>query len=182
MYSLSNKDYELICRLLARVVRELPHCTRQRETRRQSYCLLDKFGKMKNYYLRTDKDKYKIIADVTALDLNDNTYDVSIRNHKELRSISQNRLYWLWLTCIARETGNDVQLLHETFKQKFLTPESKLCLNTEVTILPSTTKLNTAAYSRFLDAIQAFASSELGIMLPQPNDVEFSAFLTKYGN
>jgi len=35
-------------------------------------------------------------------------YDVSISQHRNKRSIPQNRLYFLWLNCISAETGNEV--------------------------------------------------------------------------
>jgi len=50
-------------------------------------------------------------------------YEVSITLKREKRTVPQNRLYWLYLTCIEQETGSDKEDLHSHFKRKFLLKE-----------------------------------------------------------
>ena len=47
-------------------------------------------------------------------------YDVTVTLHREKRSVSQNALYWLWLTCMESETGHDTDDLHDYFCQRYL--------------------------------------------------------------
>ena len=98
---------------------------------------------------------------------------------RSIRTISQHRLYWLWVTCIEQETGNDKETLHEYFKQEFLGRQSVQIFNTEVYPLRSTTGLNTKEFTDYLNKIQVFASSELGIVLPNPIDLQFQPVLWK---
>ena len=93
----------------------------------------------------------------------------------------QNALYWLWLTCIADETGGDKLAIHETFKGMYLPRETaKVFLETCMDRPVSTSTLNTAQFTQYLDKIQVFASSELGIVLPLPGDLAFEAFQEYY--
>ena len=44
----------------------------------------------------------------------------------------------------------------------------------------STKDLNTFEFKQYLDKIQIFAASELGITLPDPEDLKFEAFKQYY--
>lgn len=107
------------------------------------------------------------------------SFDVSIVRHKEKRSISQNRLYHLWLNCISRETGNDIDDLHRFFAGKFLGFHSNDVFGKIVHTPVSTSSLSTEQFTEFLDRIQSFASGE-GIILPLPSDLYFPDFLNIY--
>ena len=72
--------------------------------------------------LLSEIDREMVIAQIRRLDLS-KTFTVEITEKKPVRTISQHRLYWLWLGCIAFETGNDKDDIHEFFKGKFIVPE-----------------------------------------------------------
>ena len=52
----------------------------------------------------------------------DGSYTVEIRKTREQRRLAQNRLYWLWLGYIARQTGHSRQWLHHRLRRAFLIP------------------------------------------------------------
>ena len=104
-------------------------------------------------------------------------YDVSISQHRNKRSVPQNRLYFLWLNCISAETGNEVEDLHDYFKDHFLT--RRVVVFGEERNGGTTTKLNTAEFTAFLDKVQQFAAGE-GIILPNPEDLYFEQFYQQY--
>lgn len=85
----------------------------------------------------------------------------------------------LWLACIAEETGEDSNELHEYFKRKWLQPKT-IIMFSERNEYYSTRDLNTIQFKEFLDKIQAFASSELGIILPIPEDKAWDQFYESY--
>jgi hypothetical protein len=46
----------------------------------------------------------------------------------------------------------------------------------------STTTLNTAEFTAYLEKIQIFASAELGIVLPNPDDLYFDSMVDYYAD
>lgn len=111
-------------------------------------------------------------------------YTVEIKLRRQPRSVSQNRLYWMWVTCIVDETTGDKSLipaLHKYLRQCFLgVTEYDILDGRQVTITRSTKELNTKEMSDYLERIQQFAASELGIVLPNPQDLQWPEFEAYY--
>ncbi|MDR1097833.1 MAG: recombination protein NinB [Tannerella sp.] len=107
-------------------------------------------------------------------------YTVEVKLKRENRSIDQNRLYWLWISCISEETGNDRDTLHELFKQMYLGSEERIALNCQVAIRRSTSRLDTKEFTDYLNRIQQFVNTELGIILPNPEDLIWDDFYAFY--
>ena len=128
--------------------------------------------------LKTELDRNMVIAQIQRLDMSKN-YSIDITQKRRIRSISQNNLYWLWLTCIEFETGEDIDRLHDIFKKKFLEPEVVEMYGEKVERY-STRDLNTIQFKYFLDRIQLFANTELGITLPNPEDQYWNEFYSFY--
>lgn len=116
--------------------------------------------------------------------LNDATngeYTIRFERAKKPRSNDQNRLMWLWFTCIARSwseatgyvyTKDDV---HDTYCTLFLpidTPRGR--------IAGHTSGLTTEQMTDFLNKVQADAASEYGITLPNPEDLYFEMWAEQY--
>jgi len=107
-------------------------------------------------------------------------YDVTVERHKVRRTMPQNALYWLWIQCIASETGGDKEQIHEELKVMYLPTKRIRGLFDEVARPMSTTALDTKQFTEFLEKVQVFASSELGIVLPTPDDLAFEQFESYY--
>jgi len=129
--------------------------------------------------LLTELDREMVLAQIKRLELK-KIYTVEITERRIKRTISQNGLYWLWLQCISHETGNDKDDLHEFFKQKYLADETTLVLGKYVVTRKSTTNLNTVQFKYLLDSVQIFASTELAITLPDPEDKRWEDFFDYY--
>lgn len=71
------------------------------------------------------------------------------------RTMSQNRLYWLYLGVIERETGENASELHEYFKRTFLTPKFIKIRGKEIEVYPTTTSLKKGEFSEYLEKINA---------------------------
>ncbi len=112
------------------------------------------------------------------------SYTVEIKLKRKRRSTNQNRTYWLWLTCIMDETGEHKDRLHEFFKQHFLGVDEHWAFDKYQVVIPrSTAGLDTKQMTDYLERVQQFASSELGIVLPNPEDLqwaEFEEYYSKY--
>lgn len=130
-------------------------------------------------HIRTPKDKDKVKAYVDDLKA-DKKYTIEVKVERERRSVTQNALYWLWLTCLMDETGEHKDNLHEYFKSKFLGVDERECFSIRFYLPNTTTKLDTLQFKNYLDRIQEFASVELGITLPDPKDLYWIDFYNKY--
>lgn len=99
---------------------------------------------------------------------------------QKIRTNDQNALYWMWMTCLEQETGQDKNSLHDYFREKYLKVTYEQVFDSEIKILESTRKLDTVAMKNYLNKIQIFAATELAVTLPDPEDRYFEQFLEQY--
>ena len=111
--------------------------------------------------------------------LKNGKYTITIKKASEKRSVPQNDLMWMWLTCIERETGTPKDDVYMYYCKKFLMKTIRVG-EREERIYNTSSKLNTEQMSEFLTKIQADAATELGITLPKPEDRFFEAFYAQF--
>jgi hypothetical protein len=127
-------------------------------------------------------DKQKVVEYVRRLP-DGKPYTVEVKVKRERRTVSQNSLYWLWLSCIMEETGEHKDNLHELFKQRFLGVSERMVLGEyRISVPMSTTGLDTKEMGCYLNRVQQFAGAELGIVLPNPEDMIWDEFYSRYKN
>lgn len=107
------------------------------------------------------------------------TYHITIKRASEKRSIPQNDLMWMWLSCIERETGTPKDDVYMYYCKKFLMKTIQVGERLE-RIYTTSSKLNTEQMTEFLNRIQADAAQELGITLPLPEDRFFEQFYNQF--
>jgi len=107
--------------------------------------------------------------------LSNGTYTITVKRQNEKRSIAQNDLMWMWLTCIEHETGTPKDEVYMYYCKKFLMRTIKIGDRQE-RIYMTSSKLNSEQMTEFLNKIQADAAQELGITLPLPTDRFFEQF------
>ncbi len=127
-----------------------------------------------------DANSKQMIKDYIDSLADDKSYKVTISLHRQQRSVSQNNLYWLWISIIADETGNDKESLHQLFMQKFIGWNTQSLHGSDIHTLPSTTKLSTAQFTTYLEQIDAWTATELGIILPHPEDKYWEEYINSY--
>ena len=106
-------------------------------------------------------------------------YTITIKRANEKRSIPQNDLMWMWLTCIERETGTPKEDVYMYYCKKFLMKTIQIGDKLEH-IYNTSSKLNKEQMSEFLTKIQIDALTELGITLPKPEDRFFEQFYAQF--
>lgn len=121
-----------------------------------------------------------ILTRLQSFDFAGKRCTVEIMPEKSKRSIDQNRLYWLWLNCIEVETGQDKDSLHDYFKFRFLGEKTGYALNHIYSRVISTTELDTAQFTVYLEKIRIFVQDELNIYLPLPEMQGFEQFIEQY--
>lgn len=127
-------------------------------------------------------DHFVAALQATASTLPNGEYVVTISRVQSRRSVDQNRLLWLWLNCIADETGNSAQVVHDYYCDKFLKQVDALADGRQFYRVRGTSGLDKQAFTDFLNKLQADAASEFGILLPQPSDLAWEAFEMEYKN
>lgn len=101
-------------------------------------------------------------------------FDVTIKIARRKRTLSQNAYYWIILKILEEHTGHRDEELHEIFKLKFLGASPIRYRSSQVyMIAPSTTKLTTKDFARYIDLIIQEAA-EMGVAIPSPDKVTLS--------
>ena len=129
---------------------------------------------MPHYFVINDEqtraNACKLIA---GLDLK-RPWRVEVGVFRPRRTTNQNNLMWAWINEVAdhvrEHTGQDSDEIHEFFKAKFL-PAKIVEINGESFDYRTTTKLTTAEMSDYMDRIYFWATTELGLILPVPEDL-----------
>lgn len=113
--------------------------------------------------------------------------EITVERREDDRSVQQNRFYWgVALKDISNQARVDgvaysAEAWHELFKRQFLGYEIKKVAvagrkrPTVIRRLKSTTDLKVRAMSKYLDQLQAFAASELGVQFSAPNWMVWAA-------
>lgn len=92
---------------------------------------------------------------------NDKDVSLEVKLEKRTRSGEQNRYYWLYLGIIEEETGNDKEILHSYFKNKFLTTSITELYGDKVRVAKSTTELTKGEFGEYLAKISEITEIEL---------------------
>lgn len=121
----------------------------------------------------TDRDGIKAYLDRLP---EGKEYDVRIVLHRNKRSDSQNNLYWMWLGIISKDTGNSAEDIHKVFARKFIGVDVVDFAGEKIAKVKSTTRLSTEDFTAYLGQVEAFALTELGIVLPHPEDLYYNQF------
>lgn len=100
-------------------------------------------------------------------------WDWRIIEYIQPRNYEQNKLYWVLLTFVSRESGNDIDDIHEQMKLWFnSTYISVLGSKRKKKIWWSTTKLNKKQFSLYYFNVEKFFA-EVGYTMPPFDSQEF---------
>lgn len=99
---------------------------------------------------------------------------IIIKPYRKNRSDNQNRYYWgVIIKILSDEFGFEPDEMHEVLKQKFLVAETLRIGKEDFIITKPTHNRNTTEFEDYLSHIRTWASTEMGIFIPEPNSVEY---------
>jgi len=99
---------------------------------------------------------------------------ITIKPYRKNRSDNQNRYYWgVVVKILSDELGFEPDEMHEVLKQKFLTRETLRIGKEDFIIAKPTHNRSTQEFEEYLSHIRTWASTEMSILIPLPNDVEY---------
>lgn len=120
--------------------------------------------------LRDEVMRARVLRLVMSLDLK-KPWRVTVEPYRRSRSLEQNNLYHKWVGIIAAETGNSHDAVHEWCKHEFLAAAFVDMGGKVREIRRSTTTLKVDEMSAYMNAVYAWATSDLGLLLPIPEDL-----------
>ena len=122
--------------------------------------------------VRDEKLRQNALRLISALNV-EKPWEITVKPYRKTRTLSQNALMWKWhgevADAVSQHTGADKDDVHEFFKRKFLKPRI-VEIGGEVLERYSTRSLKTAEMSDFMNRIYAYCTSELGMILPTPDE------------
>ncbi len=123
--------------------------------------------------IRDEGMRARLIQHIAALNL-DKPWAITVGLYKKRRTLSQNALMWKWVETVVMHiheaTGQDKEDVHEWLKTQFL-PAKVIEIDGRVVFRYSTKGLTTGEMSNYMDKIYAWATSEMGLLLPVPEDL-----------
>jgi len=126
------------------------------------------------FILRNEDVLNNAVDYLYALELDeDKPVELVIKDHKKIRSLEANALYWSWLRIIGKETGDSTKALHAFYGDEFLPKEEVVIFGKKVLEIKSTTDLKVKEFTEYLKQVEAHAASFLEINLPHPGDLEW---------
>ena len=123
--------------------------------------------------VRNHRELQNHLDRMLQLSFEKNAWDISVTKHTNSLSDRQRALYWKWVGIIGDELGYYKNETAEELKRMFITSETYTGTDGQShEYRRSITKLNTKDMSKLLDRISMWASSEMGIFLPHPEDAQ----------
>lgn len=104
------------------------------------------------------------------------------KQQEKPRNLQQNALYWVLISWVADETGNDKDFLHELMKKKFLAKKKLVKLwksRNFATKILSTTKLSQKDFARYFERVE-WVFATYWYVLPPHNSQEFQSLCETY--
>jgi hypothetical protein len=129
---------------------------------------------MKSFIVKKAEDMLQVLSYLRSVNV-EKPLDISIKVYKPNRSAAQNRLYWKWIAIMGDDLGYTKDELHAVLAVKFLGTEEINCMGETITQPISTSTLLVPSFSEYLKHIEIFSHSELGILLPNKDDLYFEA-------
>ena len=130
--------------------------------------------------IRNESDKDKAIGHINALNM-DKPWQMECKPYKKNRSLSQNKLYFMWMKVIGDSIGYTSEEMHAIMADKFLTTEFVEYGGNKIKRDKSTSRLNTKEFTEYLEKIDRWAAGEMGIVLPSPEDLIYEAMGIRRG-
>jgi hypothetical protein len=116
-----------------------------------------------------EEDKKKLFSIMKVLK---GEHAVAIKKKRAQRSGSQNRYYWsVVIACISEETGFTKEETHQLMQRMFLRYDKEMPNGTTETFVRSTTSLDSAEMTIYIESIRTFALSDLSIYIPDANEI-----------
>jgi hypothetical protein len=135
-------------------------------------------NEQKRFVIRNERIRDNAIAYLRTLKIDEaRLYEVKVKPHEAKRSEAQSSLFHIWMREVSRQYAEATGAFHEPkvwkifFKRMFLGEEHISCRGMEWDETRHTSDLKVREFSDFLEIVEHYCGSELGIVLPHPEDM-----------
>lgn len=90
---------------------------------------------------------------------------------RKKRSLNQNAYYWLVLTMMALEMGDNKDDLHDDMREKYLSVKKVLPDNSVSVRKRSTTECDSKEFTDYLNSVKKWAYDYLNMVIPEPTQL-----------
>ena len=102
--------------------------------------------------------------------LNNKNIELTLGKPSKKRSNQENRYYWgVVLRLLSDQTGYTENEMHDALRLLFLRDNTKI-----IPTLLSTALLNTIQFEEYMSKIRIWASTELSVYIPEPNEIDYN--------
>lgn len=115
-----------------------------------------------NYVIQNSGSRQVVHNVIDMLD-GRRAWAVEIKPWQPKRSHDQNAKYWAIVEEIARQTGHHKDEIHDILKVKFLQTKTVNIFGIEREVVPDSRNLSASQFSEYIDQVQAWAATDLGI-------------------
>lgn len=99
-------------------------------------------------------------------------YRIEVYEKKAIRSLKANAYYHVILNIIAIDTGHTHEQLHEICKKKFNGDIIHLPKGGMEQVGKTTTNMDTAEFTGYVNRVKQWAQDEFGITIPEPSRLD----------
>ena len=131
-----------------------------------------------NWTIHDEPERRSVIEYISKLRL-EKPWHVEVKRKTKRRTLPQNRLMWAYLSALSKWTGNDRDDLHVYFADRYLPKKCVEVFGKQVEHRGSTTDLDTAAFSEYIERIRRDAE-ELGYPMPSPSSPLYEQFIAEF--
>ena len=128
---------------------------------------------MTSFTLRAERDWRELIHYLDALSPQ-KVWTVTVKQQTRRRSLSANALYWKWMETAGDELGYDKDEMDYWCKEVFDCPVKEITIGGDTIRRRTTSGLDSAEMSAYMNRIYRRLVGDMGIYLPIPED-QFAA-------
>ena len=123
--------------------------------------------------IHDEASRKRVIDHILSLSLEGLPWKITVKRKTKRLSLSQNSLYWKWVGIAGKHFGYDPALMDIELKRHCDAPvENYTDLDGNQRQRFSTSNSDSAEMSAYMERVDRFLTSEHGILLPHPEDVQ----------
>lgn len=137
---------------------------------------------MKTVLYKAGDDKSHMELGKMLRELKPGEYVVTVKQNRQIRSLSANKYYHAIINIIAIHTGHTHDQIHDICKHKFNGDVVHLPKGGMVIVAKTTSDLDTKEFASYINRVVQWAQEEFDIIIPSPADIDTKMWMDIQNN